>query len=287
MGDRRVEQHAVDTQFHRRGHVAGCAHARIHDDRIVGITLLQILHADPQIVGVEDALPGADRAARRHDAGSPQILEAFCHDRIVAGVDEHGESLPHQPLGGLERADGIGQERPLVAEDLELHPLGTGVAQFAEQLAAEPGDANRIVSGVAAGGVWQQHVARRVDMVENVFAGGIDEPFAPYRHGDTIRAGGLEARLHLGMARIFARAHDQPAGQGHPTNTQRLIGCGEGGCGGGWHGGRLGHGVDAWGEMEERGRAAVSHRPRASPVRGGRRAGVYSLQAAHAAPPLH
>ena len=36
VGDARVEQHAVDAQFHGRGHVAGRAHARIDDHRIVG-----------------------------------------------------------------------------------------------------------------------------------------------------------------------------------------------------------------------------------------------------------
>ena len=68
--------------------------------------------------------------------------------------------------------DGIGQERLLVAQDFELDPVGAGIVEAGEQLAAEAGDADGVLGGEAAGGVGQDGVAPRVEEVEDVAAGG-------------------------------------------------------------------------------------------------------------------
>ena len=54
-----------------------------------------------------------------------------------------------QDARGLERRRDVGEERALVADHLELDQLG------AEQLAPEPRGGDRVLDGVAAGGVGQ------------------------------------------------------------------------------------------------------------------------------------
>ena len=41
MGDARIQQHAVDAQFHGEGHVAGRADAGVDDHRVIGIACLR------------------------------------------------------------------------------------------------------------------------------------------------------------------------------------------------------------------------------------------------------
>ena len=53
----------------------------------------------------------------------------------------------------LERLLVVGEERLLVADDLELHQLGHA------ELARQAAGAHRLVGGVAAGGVGQERVA--------------------------------------------------------------------------------------------------------------------------------
>ena len=80
MGDARVQQHAVDAQFHGHGHVAGGAHAGVDDHRIVGVAVLEVLQADADVVRVENPLARADRAAGRHHAGRAGLLQPPGHD---------------------------------------------------------------------------------------------------------------------------------------------------------------------------------------------------------------
>ena len=112
-----------------------------------------------RLLGLRIALAGADRAAGRHHARRPELLQPPGHDRIVAGVDEHREAVGHELLGRLERADRVGQQRLRVAEHLELHPVGRGAAQVAEDFAAQPGHADGVVGREAAGRVGQERVA--------------------------------------------------------------------------------------------------------------------------------
>ena len=188
VGDAGVEQHAVDAELHRDRHVARRADAGVDDHRIVGIVLLEVLQADADVVRIEHALAGADRAAGRHDARRAGLLQPPGDDRVVGRVAQHLKAVGHQPLGRFERGDRIGQQRPLVGQHFELHPIGAGVLQAEQKLAAQPGDADRIVGGEAAGRVGQQRVAAGVDEVEQVVAGRVDQPLAADGDRDALGA---------------------------------------------------------------------------------------------------
>ena len=104
---------------------------------------------DRDVVGVADAGAGADRRAERHHRGAAGLLEAAGEDRVVVGVGEDGEALADQGLGGVEQLDRVGVEGAVVADHLELDPVGL------EGLAGEPRGADGVARGEAAGRVWQ------------------------------------------------------------------------------------------------------------------------------------
>jgi hypothetical protein len=72
---------------------------------------------------VLDTEPGADRGAEWHDGGAPSVLEAAGEHGVVVRVGKHDETLRHQLLSRLQQLDGVWQERNLVPDDLELHPV--------------------------------------------------------------------------------------------------------------------------------------------------------------------
>ena len=66
----------------------------------------------------------------------------------------------------LQRRRAVGEQRPLVADDLQLHHVGH------PQLARQPAGADGLLGGVAAGGVGQERVPLAVDGVEHVGLAG-------------------------------------------------------------------------------------------------------------------
>ena len=96
-------------------------------------------------------------------AGMTLVAPASLSRRAMIGssrrVAQHLEAVGHELLGRLERGHGIGQQRLLVGQHFELHPIGAGVFQAQQNLAAQPGDAHRVVGVEAAGRVGQQRVA--------------------------------------------------------------------------------------------------------------------------------
>ena len=112
---------------------------------------------------VLDAEARANRRAERHDRRGAGVFELAADDRIVVGVGQHDEPFLHQHARRLEQRLVVGKQRPLVADHFELHPVRQ------PGLAAEPRRADRFVGGVAAGGVRQDEVLRRVDVVEQRF----------------------------------------------------------------------------------------------------------------------
>ena len=85
-------------------------------------------------------------------------------------------------LGGVEQLDRVRVEGAVVADHLELDPLGL------EGLAGELGGADRVAGGVAAGGVGQDEEAEAVDHVEDrALGGGVD---AAQGDGDDLGPGG-------------------------------------------------------------------------------------------------
>ena len=116
---------------------------------------------DRDVVRVADAGAGADRRAERHHRGAAGLLEAAGEDRVVVGVGEDGEALADQGLGGVEQLDRVGEEGAVVADHLELDPVGL------EGLAGELGGADRVAGGVATGRVGQGEEAELVEHVED------------------------------------------------------------------------------------------------------------------------
>ena len=102
----------------------------------------------------------------------------------------------------------VGEERALVADHFELHPVRQ------PGLAAEPRRADRFVGRVAAGGVRQQEVLRRVDVVEQRFLRAVGDVHAPHRDRDHLGARRLVRLHHHGRRRVLAGADDQARGKG-------------------------------------------------------------------------
>jgi hypothetical protein len=151
---------------------------------------------------------------------------------VVAGVAEDLESVLDELFAGLDGADGVGQQRLLVAQDLELDPAGAGVAELIEQLATEAGHADGVVRGEAAGGVGQDRVAVGVDEVEQALALLVVESLAPDGDGDNRAAGGVERVLHEVVGLVLAGADEEAAGEGATGDLEGVeSGLGGGRCG--------------------------------------------------------
>ena len=118
-GNRGVHQHGVRPQLHRERRVGGGADAGVDDHGHLGE-----LADDPEVVRVLDAEARADRRAERHHGRGACVFELAAHDRIVGRVGQHDEAFLHQRRGGFEQRLVVGEERPLVADDLELDPVG-------------------------------------------------------------------------------------------------------------------------------------------------------------------
>ena len=102
------------------GGVAGGAHARIDDHGDFGDAFAE----DAEVGGVLDAEAGADGGGQGHDGGGAGVDEFAGSDEIVVGVGEDDEAFLDQDARGFDELLGVGEEGLLVADDLELHPVG-------------------------------------------------------------------------------------------------------------------------------------------------------------------
>ena len=128
-GDAGVEQDAVAAQLHGDRHVAGGADAGVDDHRVVGSSALRSSRMIRMLFGLSTPWPLPIGLPAGITLARPRLLEPPGHDRVVAGVAEDLEPLLRPGPGRLERGDRVGQERPGVGQDFELHPVGPGVAQ--------------------------------------------------------------------------------------------------------------------------------------------------------------
>jgi hypothetical protein len=122
--------------------------------------------------------------------------------RVVVGVGEHGEAVVDQRLGGVAELDRVRQQGPVVADDLELDPVG------GERLPGQPGRAHGVAGGEAAGGVGQQPAPDPPQDVQDRPAGL--RAGAAQGHGGQLgprRGQGLLQRLQAGRP---TGPHDQP-----------------------------------------------------------------------------
>ena len=179
--DRARAQHGVAAELHRERRVGGGADAGVEDHRHA-----RVLADQAQVVGVQQALAGADRGAERHHRGAADVLQPAREDRVVVRVGQHGEAVVDELLGGLEQRGRVGQQRVLVADHLELDPVGL------ERLAGELGGQDRVAGGEAAGGVGEQlHAGVGEHVDERAARAGVD---APQRDGDELGAARLDRR---------------------------------------------------------------------------------------------
>ena len=110
-------------------------------------------------VGVADAEARPDRRAERHDRDAADLLEALGRDQVVRGVGPDLEALVDERVGGAQRLGRVGQQRLVVADDLELD------RGRVEGLARQVGGLDRLGRAVAARGVGQQREAEPLEQV--------------------------------------------------------------------------------------------------------------------------
>ena len=138
----------------------------------------------------------------RHDRGAADVLQAPGEDRVVGGVGQDREALVDELLGGGHELDGVGQQRAVVADHLELHPVGV------ERLARELRGEHRVARREAAGGVRQRlHPALVEHVDQRALHRGLDPAQRDGDHLGGARADRVRQRLE---PREAAGAEDQP-----------------------------------------------------------------------------
>ena len=94
---------------------------------------------DPDVVDVLNAEPRANRRAERHHRRGAGVFELPADDRIVARVRQDDEAFAHEHARRLDQRFVVREQRPLVADHLELHPVRQA------RLAAQPRRPDRLV----------------------------------------------------------------------------------------------------------------------------------------------
>ena len=97
------------------------------------------------------------------------------------------------------------------ARTSSLTQSAPGLPRPCEQLAAQPGGAEGVLGVEAAGGVGQDRVPPRVEVVEQVAALAVEQPLAADGDRDDLGAAGVEAVAHQLEGRVLARADEQAA----------------------------------------------------------------------------
>ena len=213
-GDRARAQDAVAAELHRERRVARGADARVEDHRDA-----RPLDDQRDVVRVADPHARADRRAERHHRRAADVLEAAGEDRVVVRVGQDGEAVVDELLGGEQQLGRVGQQRAVVADDLELDPVGL------ERLAGELGRHDRVAGGEAAGGVRQQLDAALVeDVGERAARLRVDPAQRDRDELGARRADRLGERLQPLEA---ARAEDQARAQRAPAELERRVGDGD------------------------------------------------------------
>ena len=199
-GDGAGQQDGVAAELHGHGGVRGGADPGVQDHRDG-----RLLDDDAQVVGVGDAHAGADGRPQRHDRGAAQLGQVAGQDRVVVGVGQHGEAVVDQGLGGVAELDRVREQGPVVADDLELDPVGV------EGLPGQLGRAHGVAGGEAAGGVGQQPAPDPPQDVQDRAPGLGAGP--PQGDGGHLGPGGGQGLLQRLQAGRPAGPHDQPGGE--------------------------------------------------------------------------
>jgi hypothetical protein len=216
-GDGRVQEDAVVAELHRARGVGGRPDAGVDDQREVGDQLAD----EAEGVGVHEPHPAPDGGRQRHHGGAAEVGQLAGGDGVVAAVGEDVEAVADELVGRLQELNGVGVERLVVADHLQLDEVG------GERLAGELRGEDGLAGGVAAGGVGQE-VERPADG-RGARAEGAEEGLplacqidAPHGHRHELRARGVdrvEERLEAGVA---ARPEEHARGEREPAGLPRV-----------------------------------------------------------------
>ena len=153
------------------------------------VRLLRFCTPSPEPIG----------GAQGHHGGRAGRGQLAADDRVVVRVGEDDEPLVGQHARRRQQCLVVRKERSLVADDLQLHPVRE------PRRPAQPGGADRLVGGVAAGRVRQQRVAVGVDVVEQRGAVAGVEIDAANRHRHHLGPGGVVRAAHRRRGRRTCR----------------------------------------------------------------------------------
>lgn len=200
LGDGRVHEHAIAAEFHRYGGVGSRTHARVDQDRDLGV-----FHDGQDVVGIANPQPRSDGGGQRHHGDAADLFQALGDDRIVVGVYHDIESIAHQDLRRLQRRGHVREEGGRVAQHFQLDQT-----MPPEQLAGQPAGTHGVFDRVTAGGIGQNGVAVGRDHVQETgLARVLADVGAPDRHRDDLRTGHFHRGPGFRQILVFASPDQQ------------------------------------------------------------------------------
>ena len=115
-----------------------------------------------------------------------ESFECLMEPMVVARIGSPVQGVIDQVLAGLNGRNGIWQQCASVGQNLEFHPVGTGIFESSQDFTAESRDANGVFGIETTRGVGQDRVAFQIDEFQNIATGRIDQSLAPHCGGDHI-----------------------------------------------------------------------------------------------------
>ena len=217
----RVEQHAVVAQLHRARRVRGRSEAGVDDERHVG----QQVADERERVRVGESHARADGRRERHHGRAAQVAQLARRHGVVAAVGEDLEAVGDELAGRAQQLDGVGVERLVVADDLELDEVRP------ERLAGELCRQDGLAGGHAAGRVGQQVERARAERA-SASSRLSPPPSRSIRRTATVTISVPDASTLSSsalQARVAARAEQHAARQRDPADRPRVGGVRAGG----------------------------------------------------------
>ncbi len=160
LGDGRVHEDALASEFHRLCGVRSRSHSRVDENRDA-----RLMQNEFDIVGIENPQSGSDGRRERHDRPGTGIGETPGQNRIVRRIDEHEESFLGECFRGPECLESVGIERSAITYDLKLDQ-----GSPSQQFASLPGRADRFWGSPATRRVGQDGVTGLRKIVEEARA---------------------------------------------------------------------------------------------------------------------
>ena len=174
-------------------------------------------------IGVGKAATRADRRTPGHQHLAADGHQALGNNQVLGGVGKDLEAVLDEDCRSLDQPEGIGLQGVVVADHLELDPVG------GEQLACHLRGGDRFFGRAAARRVWQDTHPETLDEVEEALAGCAARHLPAQGNRDD-RCARCRHRIAHDLGRGKARRADEQA-RGHldAVKVERL----------GWYGLRL------------------------------------------------